>query len=221
MRPLTLLRLMAWFSPGFPVGAYSYSHGIEWAVEAGDVRDRATLQGWIEVVVEQGGWNDLLFLAAAHRAVAASDGNGLAEAADLAMALAGTAERRLETEAQGAAFAKAAATGWPSGAFGLLQGLPGPAYPIAVGVAAHGLDLALVLPAYLHAFAANLVSAGVRLVPLGQSDGIRILADLEGAIGELAVRAQGATLDDLGGMGLRADIAAMRHETQHTRLFRS
>ncbi len=122
---------------------------------------------------------------------------------------------------QGSSFHRTTGEAWPSdGTAGLSEETP---YPLAVAVAAagHGVPLAVALPAYLHAVAANLVSAAVRLVPLGQTDGQRIVAALEPAIADLAARALQATLDDLGGFSFRADIASMRHETQDVRLFRT
>ena len=215
-----LLRLLTWFSPSFPVGAFSYSHGLEWAVEAEEVRDRASLLAWVEDIVTSGaGRNDLVLLAEAWQSATAQDSMRLSAAAELAVALSPSVERALETEAQGEAFRQAVGTAWPE-AVSVLQGAP---YPVAVGVAAAGCGVALTpaLTGYLHALAANLVSAGLRLIPLGQSDGVRVLAALEAPILAQAEWAANSTLDDLGGFSMIADIASMRHETQYTRLFRS
>lgn len=216
---------MTWLSPAFPVGGFSYSHGLEWVVETGKVKDAATLGEWIEdVLVHGAGRTDAIFLAEAWRAQAASNAAGLNEAAELAAAFAPSAERRLETLAQGAAFMTAVKAVWPHAAlenFGVQN--PDVAYPIAVGVctAAHGLPLAESAQAFAQAFVANLVSAGVRLIPLGQTDGLRVIARLEPLIPRVVAGALGATLDDVGGIAVMADIASMRHETQYTRLFRS
>ena len=224
----TLARLMIWLSPAYPVGGYSYSHGLEWTVEAGKVRDAATLGDWIEDILQHGaGRSDAILLAETWRAVTGSDERALADTVELAAALAPSAERRLETLAQGAAFLQATRAVWPSSALDRLaaqiQEAQEIAYPVAVGAcaAAHGLPLAPTVQAYLQAFAANLVSAGVRLIPLGQTDGLRVLARLEPLIPPLVARALGCRLDDVGGAGVVADIASMRHETQYTRLFRS
>ena len=215
-----LLRLLTWLSPSFPVGAFSYSHGLEWTVEAGEVRDRASLLAWVEDIATHGaGRNDLVLMAESWHAATAQDEARLSAAAELAVALSPSAERALETEAQGEAFRQAVGTAWPDSACDLTQ-IP---YPIAVGVAAAGCGVALkpALTAYLHALAANLVSAGLRLIPLGQSDGVRVLAALEPKILAQAEWAADSSLDDLGGFSMIADIASMRHETQYTRLFRS
>ena len=221
-----LYRLMAWLSPAFPVGAFSYSSGIEWAVEAGDIVDAESLRRWLAVVIGQGGgFCDAVFFIHAHRAAAASDGAAMRDIAELAAAFAPSKERHLETTAQGNAFVEAIAAAWPCAALDRLRAVwEGPvAYPVAVGVAAAGHEIALepALHAYLHAVAANLISAGVRLIPLGQTDGQRVLAALEPVVAETAGRAKNTKLDDVGSAALRADLASLRHETQYTRLFRS
>jgi urease accessory protein len=209
----SLLRLLAWLSPAFPVGAYAYSHGLEQAVENGDVTDGDALRDWLTDVLRHGsGHNDAILLRHAHRA-----GADVTALNDLAIALASSRERRMETLDQGTAFV-AAVVPWQA------PRLPDRiAYPIAVGAVAghHGIDEDTTAAAYLQAFAANLISAAVRLVPLGQTTGLRVLAALELAILEVAAATRTATLENLGGCTFRSDLAAMRHETQYTRLFRS
>jgi len=221
-----LYRLMAWLSPAYPVGAFSYSNGIEWAVEAGDIRDAVTLQHWLTTVIGNGGgFCDAVLLVHAYHAMAEGDDSALQAVADLALALMPSRERFLETTAQGRAFMGATRAAWPCEALDRLdQAWLSPlAYPVAVGIAAaaHGVALAPTLAAFLQAVTANLVSAGVRLIPLGQTDGQRLLAALEPLIAAAAGRALTTALDDIGGAAFRADIAGMRHETQYTRLFRS
>jgi urease accessory protein len=215
---------MAWLSPSYPVGAFSYSSGIEWAVEVGDIRDAATLKDWLAVMMERGsGICDAIFLVHAHRA--AQDGKALHDVAELAAAFAPSKERHLETTAQGRAFIEATRAAWPCETLDLLtKSWDGSiAYPVAVGVTAagHGIAVEPALYAFLHAVAANWISAGVRLVPLGQTDGQRVLAALETVIEATAQRALKSLLDNLGSATFRADLASMRHETQYTRLFRS
>ena len=221
-----LYRLMAWLSPAYPVGAFSYSSGIEWAVESGDIKDAATLQNWLTVMIaDGGGFCDAVFFVHAHRAIAANDDKALREVAELAAAFAPSKERHLETTAQGRAFIEATRAAWPCAALDRLAAAwDGPvAYPVAVGVTAagHGIALEAALSAYLHAVTANLISAGVRLIPLGQTDGQRLLAALETVVAQTAARALATPLDQAGSAAFRADIASMRHETQYTRLFRS
>jgi urease accessory protein len=220
-----IAQLMIWLSPAYPVGGFSYSHGLEWVVEAGEVRDALALGAWIEDVLACGaGRTDVIFLAEAWRAVTAGDVQRLRGTAELAAAFTPSAERRLEMLAQGAAFLAATTAVWPKPVLTAL-GADGTdvTYAVAVGAsaAAHHLPLAATARAFCQAFAANLVSAGVRLVPLGQTDGLRVIARLEPTICTVVAAALAAGLDDLGGSTMAADVASMRHETQYTRLFRS
>ncbi len=221
-----LFRLMTWLSPSFPVGAFSYSSGLEWAVEAGDVVDVDTLVDWLSALLSDGaGFCDAVFMAHAHRSASASDLAGLAEVAELAAAMVPSRERQLESTAQGRAFVEIALAAWSCAGMADVMDAIGkaPAYPVAVGVAcaAHGLALPLSLHAFLHAVTANWISAAARLVPLGQTASQRALARLEPVVAATGERAASAALDDLGSVTLRADLASMRHEGQYTRLFRS
>jgi urease accessory protein len=220
-----LYRLMTWLSPAFPVGAFSYSSGIEWAVEAGDIVDGATLQDWLASMLDGPGFCDGVFLAHAHRAAACSDDAALREVAELAAAFVPSRERHLETTAQGRAFIEIARAAWNcDGLDRRIAACDGAiVYPVAVGLvsAAHAIPLAPTMHAFLHALTSNWISAGSRLIPLGQTDSQRALAALEPVVVATGARAIDATLDDLGSATFRADLASMRHETQYTRLFRS
>ena len=219
------LPLLIWLSPAFPVGAFAYSHGLEWAVEAGDIKDAAGLRHWLEDLIAHGSLrNDAVLLAAAWRACAEAnaDAVSLADVNALALALAPSAERYLEISAQGNAFARALAAAWPCRSLDRLAG-GDIAYPVALGAAAaeHGLELEPTLAAFALAVESNLVSAAQRLGTIGQSDAVKIAAALLPALQDLARGAAQAGLDDLGGCAFRADIASLRHETQYSRLFRS
>lgn len=221
---LGLLPLFAWLSPAFPVGAYAYSHTLEWAVEAGDIADEAGLAAFLSDLLALGfGRSDAILLAHAWRA--AGDEAALAEVNDLAVALAPSAELRLETCQQGRSFLDAVRAAWP--APGLEAGaaaLDGEvAYPVAVGLAAaaHGMALPATLDAFLLATAQNLVSAAIRLAPIGQTAGTRVVAGLAPRLRVLAAEAASLNLDDIGSATFRADLGSFRHETQYTRLFRS
>ncbi|MCB4771763.1 urease accessory protein UreF [Ancylobacter sp. Lp-2] len=221
-----LIALFVWLSPAYPVGAFAYSHGLEWAVEAGDIRDMVGLQRWVDDLLRHGGpFTDAVLLAHAWRAARAGDSAGFVEVAELACAFAPSRERQMETLNQGDAFLTATRAAWPAPGLDLLSTAwrGRLAYPVAVGgaAAAHGLPLAATLTGFLTAVAANLVSAAVRLVPLGQTDGNRALAGCASTIRAIAAEAPHVDLDALGGAALRSDIASMRHETQYTRLFRS
>lgn len=213
-----LLKLQTWLSPAFPVGAFTYSQGLEWVIETGDVTTAESLLCWLQESLANGaGKQDAALFA--HAYDANDNETALTDLCDLAAALSPTEERLLETEAQGAAFIKAVRAGWPE--LALPKVFASASYPIAVGATAKaaGIDLVPALTCYLHAICANIVSAGVRLIPLGQSDGIRVLAALEPEIVKMAHMAPDTLT--LGAFAPLADIASMKHETQYTRLFRS
>jgi urease accessory protein len=220
-----LHQLLAWTSPSYPVGAFSYSHGLEWAVECGEVRDVATLVAYIETVLRHGGgWIDaVLFLQAWH---AAHDAPVLDDISELAAALRGSGETALESRQQAQAFLQVTRRAWPHpllDAFAERQrGRPlSHAVVMALACAAHGIAPGPALHAHLHGFAANLVSAGVRLVPLGQTDGQIATAQLARVVADVADRAPDCDPDDLGSAAPMLDLFSMHHETQYTRLFRS
>lgn len=219
----SLWRLLLWCSPAFPVGGFSHSHGLEWAVEEGEITGAASLLAWVDDLLRHGaGWSDSVFLAHAHRAAAAGDRAALTAIAEEAAAFSPSLERQNEALAQGAAFARALAAAWPE----LARALPDERrlpYAVAVGAAcgAACVPLPAALVGHLQAFAGLLVSAAVRLVPLGQSDGLRVLAAVEPRVQALAHEAAAAPLSAVGGACFRADVASMLHETQYTRLFRT
>jgi urease accessory protein len=220
---MTHLPLFAWLSPGFPVGAYAYSHGLEWAAEDSDITDEASLLAWLTDTLAHGaGRNDAILLAHAHRAL--HDRAALAAVNELALALAPSQELRLETAQQGRSFLDAALAAWPHPDLTkAADGITEIAYPIALGLAAaaHGIPLAATLPAFVLAFAQNLVSAAIRSAPIGQTAGMRTITALTPLVQAIADEAETLTLDDIGSATFRADLGSFRHETQYTRLFRS
>ncbi len=206
-----LLTLHQLFSPSFPVGAFAYSHGLETLVQEGRVTTAAQLQGWLEAVLRHGaGWSDAVLMAQVAR------GAEVTEIAELATALTPSAERRLETVKQGQAFASTVRDLWQADI------LPAP-YPVAVGQAVRALDLPLIpaLQLYLQAFASNLAAAGIRLVPLGQTEGQGVVRALSPLCEALAAQAAEASLDEIGGFSPLSDIASQRHEALYSRIFRS
>lgn len=214
-----LQKLLTWLSPAFPVGAFAWSAGLESAIVAGTVHDRATTQAWIEGVLGHGSLRtDAILFAHAHRA--STDPATLRDLADLCLALTPARERHDETTITGSAFA-AAAKAWPTP---VIANLPQPCpYPIAVGAiaAGHAIALDAALLAWLTASVHSQVSVAVRLVPIGQSDGLAIMAALEPIIAAMAAQCEHSTLDDIGAVAYAADIAQMSHETLTTRIFRS
>ena len=218
-----IYRLLAWLSPGFPVGAFAFSHGLEAAVEGGQVHDRAGLQAWIAAVVIRGaGRIDADIVRNAHRAAVAGDLPALLETNRRGLAFRGTAELALEAVAQGAAFIAACRAAWP---VSLLDGLgeDETCYAAAFGAAAGAarIPIEATLIGYLQAMAANLVSAGIRLGVVGQSDGQRILAALEPAIAVAAQAAETRGEGEFGSAGFVVELYSMAHDTQYSRLFRS
>jgi urease accessory protein len=208
-----ILTLTQWFSPAFPVGAFAYSHGLEWAIEAGDVTNKEQSEAWIADVLRHGaGWNDSLFLGAAYRA-----GTTEVDQIDsMSRAFSASAERLKETRLQGEAFCEIIAKVWAAD----LKGLT---YPVAVGRAARlqGLPLELTTQFYLQAFMANLAAVTMRLVPLGQTEGQRMIREMTPLCSQVAAQASCAALDDLGSSAFLSDIASMKHETQYSRIFRT
>jgi urease accessory protein len=220
-----LYRMLAWLSPGFPIGAFSYSHGLEAAAEAGRVRDRASLEGWIAAVVARGsGRIDADILRDAHRAAAANDIELLTAANHRGLAYRATAELALETSAQGEAFLATCRAAWTEPFCTLwAASLNALCHPAAVGaaMARAGIPVGSALTGYLHAMATNLTSAGLRLGIIGQTDGQRILAALEPVVVEAAAAAVARDRAAFGAATFAVDLASMAHETQYTRLFRS
>jgi urease accessory protein len=221
-----LYRLMAWLSPSYPVGAFSYSHGIEWLVESGAIRDAATLAQWIDdILILGGGRNDAIVFAQSHRAALCGNLEALFVVAEYASAFAASSERLLEMQAPGKAFAEVTRRTWRSPTLDrLIAAYSVPlSYPLTVGIAAadHAIALRPALEAYVHAFAANLVSAGMRLIPLGHTEGQRTLMQLEPSVMQTVAAGEAGDLTKLSSTAIAADIAAMKHETQYTRLFRS
>ena len=228
MNDTGMYRLLTWGSPSYPTGAFSYSHGLEWAVEAGTVTDLDSLLDYIEAVLRRGGgWIDAVLFAHVWR-VASLHGVSaeLDELLELASALRGSAETALESRQQGSAFLGVTRRAWPHA---LLDELHthlndnplAHCAAVAVACAAHGVALEQALHAYLHAFAANLVSAGARLIPLGQTDAQIGIARLAAVITTVRDRALQTDLRDLGTAAPMLELSSLWHETQYTRLFRS
>jgi urease accessory protein len=212
--PRQLLQLLAFMSPAFPIGSFAYSHGLEWAIDDGAVTSAEDVRRWIESLLVHGsGWNDALLFAAAF------DANHVArqEIDELALALAASRERALETSDLGQSFAKATATLLTEEAKDFQT------YPVAVSAACGdaGIGKHAALLAFLQAFSNNLIAVAVRLIPMGQTKGLEVMRDLMPIITETARRAMASSLGDLGSSTLLSDIAAMKHETQYSRVFRS
>ena len=222
---LALLRLQSWLSPTFPNGAYSYSHGLEWAVEAGFVSDRQSLVDWLGADLCHGsGRNEAIFFSEAYRCAIEDDTAKLTLVAELAAAYRGTSEFALESSQQASACLSMLRHVWPDRMLQTLaecQSQPVLAVILGARFAREEIPACLALPAFLQGYVANLINAGVRLIPLGQTDGQRAVAELEPAVLLASQQGDGAALDDLGSAGFMVELSSMAHETQYTRLFRS
>ena len=226
----TLFDLLTWTSPAWPIGAFAFSGGIEWACEAGHLPDADRTLEWIETLLAHGPvWNDAVVFVHAHRAGLAGDHDAMATVAELAQACATSAERRLETVAQGAAFRRIARSTFGAATLAPLDAVGDAdlAYPVVFAclAARRGVAIAPALAAFVHGVVANLVSAAQRLVPLGQTDAQKILHALRPGLARLVARAialpDADPLDQIAGATFVADLGTMAHETQYTRLFRT
>lgn len=216
MTDVSIIRLMTWLSPAFPIGGFAWSNGLETACQNGSIKSATDLRNWITTGLEQGAArNDAILLAAAHKGSVP-----IAEVNKFALALAGSAERYQETTELGRSFLKAAdfwtsaPTDWASDEI---------AYPVSIGwVSAHNeIQLEDTLRAFLQSVVSNQVQAALRLIKLGQRAGVELLASLESTILEQARVVERSTLDDIGSSSLMMDIASMNHEPLHSRIFRS
>jgi urease accessory protein len=214
MRTNHLLTLNQWFSPGYPLGSFAYSHGLETAIQDGRITTAAQLECWLSDLLEHGtGRSDAVLLLTAYGCADIA----AAQMLDVdARAYSPSAERLWESVQQGDAFCRTTMAIWD-------VDLPALTHPVAVGFAAGRLDMPAPLTAtlYLHAFAANLVSCAVRLVPLGQTEGQAVLQRLAPVCEATARAAADETPDELASTTFAADIAAMRHETLEHRIFRT
>ena len=225
----SFLRQQIWLSPAFPIGAYSYSHGIEWATEAGLIKDRKSLVDWLEADFRYGsGRNEMIFFSQAWRAATEEDSERLLEIAELSAAFRGTSEFALESSQQATAALGTLRVVWPDRlldwlSYTLSERGISPSLSVVLGArsARQGIASSPALAAFLQSYIANLVTAGVRLIPLGQTDGQLVIAELEDTVMAATARFSDCTIEDLGSAAFMVDLASMSHETQYTRLFRS
>ena len=208
---LKFMTVMQWMSPAFPVGAFAYSHGLEWAIDKDHVSNGEKLQKWITDLLEYGSLRtDAIFISLILR------GHDVRKMNELSMALCPAGERLLETKLQGSAFAKVIEDVWQ-------QDIGELSLPIAVALAAknQSIEQDLILPAYLHAFCSNLISAAIRLIPIGQTEGQRIMLELYTTISDLVQTASESEIDDLNSACFFSDVSAMEHEYLQPRIFKT
>ena len=208
---LKFMTVMQWMSPAFPIGAFAYSHGLEWAIDKDHVSNGEKLQKWITDLLEYGSLrSDAIFISLILR------GHDVRKMNELSMALCPAGERLLETKLQGSAFAKVIEDVWQ-------QDIGELSLPIAVALAAknQSIEQDLILPAYLHAFCSNLISAAIRLIPIGQTEGQRIMLELYPTISDLVKTASESEIDDLNSACFFSDVSAMEHEYLQPRIFKT
>ena len=208
---LKFMTVMQWMSPAFPIGAFAYSHGLEWAIDKDHVSNGEKLQKWITDLLEYGSLRtDAIFISLILR------GHDVRKMNELSMALCPAGERLLETKLQGSAFAKVIEDVWQ-------QDIGELSLPIAVALAAknQSIEQDLILPAYLQAFCSNLISAAIRLIPIGQSEGQRIMFELYTTISDLVQTASESEIDDLNSACFFSDVSAMEHEYLQPRIFKT
>jgi urease accessory protein len=204
------LRAVQYLSPAFPIGGFAYSQGLEMAISTALVTDPTSLQDWIASQIQYGsGRADAILIAHAR-------GGDCEELAELAYALAPSKERDLELREMGRAFGAQ------------ISGLTGADFPVfplpvAIGHAMQGLNLPTtdILALFLQGFAAQMVSVGVRFIPLGQSAGQAVLAALAPLILRVAQQAASADISEISSSTIGADIASMAHETLEVRIYRT
>ena len=221
-RATALIRLMTWLSPAFPIGAFAYSGGLEKAIEDGRIQTRDSLGAWLDGLLRHGTLKaDAVLFSLSYRAARAPE---LMQISELALALAGSAERYQETVSLGAAFVDAAAE-WPANeVLAVRAACNGKiAYPVAAGAVAglYGTGPEEAIAAFLHACLSQLISVAIRCGVIGQKQGVGLLAGFEEQVSAMAEVIAGCDEDDLGSAAFMADISSLRHETQVTRLFRS
>ena len=208
---LKFMTVMQWMSPAFPIGAFAYSHGLEWAIDKDHVSNGEKLQKWITDLLEYGSLRtDAIFISLILR------GHDAKKMNELSMALCPAGERLLETKLQGSAFAKVIEDVWQ-------QDIGELSLPIAVALAAKNksIEQDLILPAYLHAFCSNLISAAIRLIPIGQTEGQSIMLELYTTISDLVQTASESEIDDLNSACFFSDVSAMEHEYLQPRIFKT
>ena len=216
---MSLAKLLQLASPTLPVGAYSYSGRLEAACESGIVNDAASAERWIGDVLEFSvARMEAPILHALIRSFDENDARGTQELNQRFMASRETAELRAETVQMGYSMKRLFAD------LGLGEvPLAEPAFPAAYAFAASRwkIDPDAALQAYLWAWLENQVMAAVKAVPLGQTDGQRILLSLGGRLPALTEKAKAMKEEDTGNFAPGLAMLSARHETQYSRLFRS
>ena len=201
--------LLSWFSPNFPIGSYNFSHGLEAAIEMNYIRDIVSLENWINYLINCGSAKtDSILLSNSYK------GRNINE---LAFALCPSKERWIETKQLGNAFCKNITENW---SFNIGNNL---AYPVALGKAGAFFKIPLeqLLITFMQSFVSNLINVGIKHIPLGQSDGQKILVNQLPNIRKLALKYKKCEIDDIGTSAFISDLTSMYHETLNNRIYQT
>tara|TARA_B100001248_G_scaffold129623_1_gene97190 strand:- start:147 stop:860 length:714 start_codon:yes stop_codon:yes gene_type:complete len=218
--------VLTWFSPSYPIGSYAYSHGLEYAVEEGLVKDPQTLLGWIRDLLFFGtGYNDSIIINSIYDSVANDNCVEFDYISQIANAIKPTKEIALESYQQGVSFKNILMDVYSNSnlTFYLNRLDDCITYPSVVGVAGgiFEVEKKLLLHSYLHAFTSNILSAALRIMPIGQTEIQKIIFQMKGNVEEMTNKSLGLSLSDLGSSVFISDWASSKHQNQYTRLFRS
>ncbi|MDA9564794.1 urease accessory protein UreF [Alphaproteobacteria bacterium] len=201
--------LFSWFSPNFPIGSFNFSHGLEAAVEMKFIHDSFTLENWISNLITDGsGKTDVILLSNAYR------GKNINE---LALALCPSKERWIESIKLGKSFSKNIRDNW---SYNIEDDL---AFPVALGKAGSFFSIPLdqLLIIFLQSFASNLITFGMKHIPLGQSAGQKILINLIPVIQEQSMKYKNYDIKDIGSSAFISDLASMYHENLKNRIYQT
>ena len=201
--------LFSWFSPNFPIGSFNFSHGLEAAVEMKFIYDSFTLEKWISNLITDGsGKTDIILLSNAYR------GKNINE---LALALCPSKERWIESIKLGKSFSKNIRDNW---SYNIEDEL---AFPVALGKAGSFFSIPLdqLLIIFLQSFASNLITFGMKHIPLGQSAGQKILINLIPVIQAQSMKYKNYDIKDIGSCAYISDLASMYHENLKNRIYQT
>lgn len=201
--------LFSWFSPNFPIGSFNFSHGLEAAVEMKFIHDSFTLENWISNLITDGsGKTDVILLSNAYR------GKNINE---LALALCPSKERWIESIKLGKSFSKNVRDNW---SYNIEDDL---AFPVALGKAGSFFSIPLdqLLIIFLQSFASNLITFGMKHIPLGQSAGQKILINLIPVIQAQSMKYKNYDIKDIGSSAFISDLASMYHENLKNRIYQT
>ena len=201
--------LFSWFSPNFPIGSFNFSHGLEAAVEMKFIHDSFTLENWISNLITDGsGKTDVILLSNAYR------GKNINE---LALALCPSKERWIESIKLGKSFSKNIRDNW---SYNIEDDLT---FPVALGKAGSFFSIPLdqLLIIFLQSFASNLITFGIKHIPLGQSAGQKILINLIPVIQAQSMKYKNYDITDIGSSAFISDLASMYHENLKNRIYQT